>query len=231
MIIEDDSSLCSLLKESLEKYDYEVYIPKDLRKLEKQFKDINPDLVLLDINLPYYDGFYICKSFRRESSVPIIFISARNGEMDQIMGMEIGADDYIVKPFSLELAMAKIKSTLRRAYGEYSESGETKTIINSFYIDEKSFKIYYKKQSEELTKTEFKLINKLFHCRDKVVSREELLEEMWDESFIANDNALTVNITRIKNKLSALGINNIIKTKRGAGYYFDTGILKGDCDE
>ncbi len=231
MLIEDDMTLTTLIKETLEKYDYQVCIPKELRNIEEQFKQAKPDLVLLDINLPYYDGFYICRAIRHESSVPIIFISARNGEMDQIMGIEIGADDYIIKPFSIEILMVKVKSVLRRAYGDYVGSGEGKTVINSFYIDEKSFKMHYKTQSVELTKTELKLVKKLFDNRDKVIAREELLEEMWDESFIAGDNALTVNITRIKGKLSSLGIIDIIKTKRGAGYYFDTEVLKGACNE
>lgn len=230
MIIEDDNSLCTIMQEILEKYDYQVYVPKDLRNLEEQFKENNPDLVLLDINLPYYDGFHICRAFRRESRVPIIFISARNGEMDQVMGIEIGADEYITKPFSLEILLSKIKSVLRRVYGEYSKNGEARVVVNSFYIDEKNFKMHYKGQAVELTKTEFKLIKKLFGERDSMIIREDLLEEMWDENFIANDNALTVNITRIKGKLLDIGINGVIKTKRGVGYYFDTVVLKGDCN-
>lgn len=229
LLIEDDTVLSNLIKDTLEKYDYQVHVPEQLRHIEEHFKHIKPELVLLDINLPYYDGFYICRAIRRVSSVPIIFISARSGEMDQILGIELGADDYIIKPFSIELLMAKVKSALRRAYGDLAGSSDSKTVIGSFHVDEKSFKLHYKAESVELTKTEFKLIKKLFDDRDKVVSREELLEEMWDESFIAGDNALTVNITRIKGKLSSLGINDAIKTKRGAGYCFDTKALK--CEE
>lgn len=231
MIIEDDHSLNKLIKESLEKYNYEVCIPKSLRNLEEEFKELKPDLVLLDINLPYYDGFYLCRAFRRESKVPVIFISARSSDMDQIMAMELGGDDYLVKPFSLEILIAKVKAALRRVYGEYSMTNTPKTEVKSFYIDEDKFRIYYKGQSQDLTKTEFKLMRTLFYNRDKVLAREELLEEMWDETFIANDNALTVNITRIKSKLSSLGLGNIIITKRGVGYYFDTTALTGDCND
>ena len=106
MIIEDDCSLANLIKESLEKYNYQVCIPKSLRNLEEEFKELKPDLVLLDINLPYYDGFYLCRTFRRESTVPVIFISARSSDMDQVMAMELGGDDYLVKPFSLEILIA-----------------------------------------------------------------------------------------------------------------------------
>lgn len=231
MIIEDDCSLANLIKESLEKYNYQLCIPKSLRNLEEEFKELKPDLVLLDINLPYYDGFYLCRTFRRESTVPVIFISARSSDMDQVMAMELGGDDYLVKPFSLEILIAKVKAALRRVYGEYSTANIAKTEVNSFYIDEEKFRIYYKGQSEELSKTEFKLMRILFYNRDKVVDRVELLEEMWDENFIASDNALTVNITRIKNKLSSLGVENAIKTKRGVGYYFDSTALTGDCDD
>lgn len=231
MIIEDDCSLANLIKESLEKYNYQVCIPKSLRNLEEEFKELKPDLVLLDINLPYYDGFYLCRTFRRESTVPVIFISARSSDMDQVMAMELGGDDYLVKPFSLEILIAKVKAALRRVYGEYSTANIAKTEVNSFYIDEEKFMIYYKGQSEELSKTEFKLMRILFYNRDKVVDRVGLLEEMWDENFIASDNALTVNITRIKNKLSSLGVENAIKTKRGVGYYFDSTALTGDCDD
>lgn len=158
MIIEDDRSLATLIKESLEKYNYEVCIQKSLRNLEEEFKELKPDLVLLDVNLPYYDGFYICRAFRRESKVPVIFISARSSDMDQIMAMEIGGDDYLVKPFNLEILMAKVKAALRRVYGEYSTTTAARVQVNSFYIDEERFRICYKGQSEELTKTEFKLM-------------------------------------------------------------------------
>ena len=231
MVIEDDLSLCALIRESLERYGYKVFIPDSLRDIEGQFKEVEPDLVLLDINLPYYDGFYICRSIRRESRIPVLFISARSGEMDQILGIELGADDYIVKPFSIEILQTKVKSALRRAHGEYSTTGETAAVVKSFAIDERSFKMHYKRKAMELSKTEMKLVKKLFENMDAFVSREELLEEMWDENFIAGDNALTVNVTRIKGKLSSLGIHGAIKTKRGAGYCFDTSVLTGDSNE
>lgn len=184
MIIEDDCSLANLIKESLEKYNYQVCIPKSLRNLEEEFKELKPDLVLLDINLPYYDGFYLCRTFRRESTVPVIFISARSSDMDQVMAMELGGDDYLVKPFSLEILIAKVKAALRRVYGEYSTANIAKTEVNSFYIDEEKFRIYYKGQSEELSKTEFKLMRILFYNRDKVVDRVGLLEEMWMKTLL-----------------------------------------------
>lgn len=222
LIVEDDEKLCSLTKEYLEKYGYEIITIKDFKNVEEEFRRADPNLILLDINLPYYDGFNLCRVFRRESRSPIIFISARSGDMEQVRGLELGADDYIVKPFSFELLIAKVQATLRRIYGEYSLDSEDSLITGKLSLDKASFRIIYGEKQMELSKNEFKLINKLIENKDKVVSREELLEELWDETSFVDDNTLTVNVTRVKGKLSELGINESIKTKRGIGYLFDS---------
>jgi len=231
LIIEDDDKLQSLLKEYLEKYDYKISTINDFKDIEKQFDQINPDLVLLDINLPYFDGFYVCRVLRRKSSIPIIIISARTGEMEQIMGMELGADDYIVKPLNTEILLSKIKAALRRSYGEYSKKEISCLKINNFSLDENSFKILFNNNAVELSKNEFKLVKKLMESKDKIVTREELLEELWDDSTFVDDNTLTVNVTRIKSKFIELGLKEIIKTKRGAGYIFDSAILEAESHE
>jgi len=200
-----------------------VVTADDFENLEEQFKKASPHLVILDINLPYFDGFYYCRSFRQVSRVPIIIISARNGASEQVMGIELGADDYITKPFDIEILHAKIKGVLRRCYGEYSDKGNIK--VKGMELFEDSFKLSYLNKSVELTKNEMKLIKKLMENSDKVVSREELLETLWDEACFADDNSLTVNVTRIKAKLSELGIQGIIKTKRGVGYLLDSSVL------
>ncbi len=226
LIIEDDQSLQALLKEYLEKYEYKVSTISDFKNIESQFEQINPDLVLLDINLPYFDGFYLCRTMRRKSSVPIIIMSARTGEMEQIMGIELGADDYVIKPFNTDILHSKIKAALRRTYGEYSKSDIGGFQFNKFSLDDNSFKINYNSVTSELSKNEYKLLKKLLDKRDKIVSREELLEELWDDSSFVDDNTLTVNVTRIKNKLADIGLSDIIKTKRGTGYYFDSSLLE-----
>jgi DNA-binding response OmpR family regulator len=221
-LVEDDEKLCLLAKEYLEKYDYEVVTVEDFKNVEGEIRAAKPQLILLDINLPYYDGFHICRMLRQEGNYPIIITSARSGEFEQIRGLEMGADDYITKPYSFELLLAKVKAALRRTYGEYSQDSEEEMFLGKLKIDKDTFKIGYGDKAIELSKNEFKLLNKLIQNKDKVVKREEILEELWDESFFVDDNTLTVNVTRVKSKLSDLGIINAIKTKRGVGYTFDS---------
>ncbi|WP_234123733.1 response regulator transcription factor [Clostridium hydrogenum] len=219
LVVEDDKKLYEFTKEYLERYNYEVFGIENFKKIEEEFEEVKPDIVLLDINLPYYDGFNLCRIFRRKSKAPIIFMSARSSEVEQIRGLEIGADDYITKPFSLELLLAKVQASIRRVYGEYSEENLEIFSVNGITIDKNTFKMTYGNKVVELTKNEFKLISKLLKNTEKVVTREELLEELWDESSFVDDNTLTVNVTRVKNKLSEIGIENAVKNKRGVGYY------------
>lgn len=227
LIVEDDIKLQNIIKDALERYDYLPSYITDFKTIEEQFDNCKPDLILLDINLPYYDGFYFCRIFRRKSKVPIIIVSARNEEANQIMGMELGADDYIIKPFNIQVLIAKINSAIRRCYGEYALAKEKSISINGFTFDENSFKITYNNIAYELSKNEFKLLEKLIENEGKILSRGELLEELWDDSSFVDDNTLTVNVTRVKSRLSDLGINNVIKTIRGMGYMFDSSALKG----
>lgn len=228
LIVEDDEKLRTILKEALYKYGYIVTCVEDFRAVEETFEKAGPDLVLLDINLPYYDGFYYCRAFRRKSRAPILMISARDESSHQIMGMELGADDYITKPFSSQVLIAKVNAAIRRCYGEYSADNEKLLAVNGLTLDESTFKVAYHGSFCELSKNEFKLLRKLIEDADKIVSREKLLEELWDDSSFVDDNTLTVNVTRVKVRLQEMGINDAIKTKRGFGYLFDTGALKGE---
>lgn len=221
-LVEDDEKLKDHIKEYLERYDYEVVTVDDYREIDNQFDKVNPDLVLLDINLPYYDGFYFCRVFRKKSKIPIIIISARTAETEQVMGIELGADDYIAKPLSLQLLMVKIKACLRRTLGEYAENKNNIMGANGLLLDESNFKMIYKQRELELSKNEFKLLKELIENKDKIVKREELLEILWDDSVFVDDNTLTVNVTRVKNKLKDIGIEGVVKTKRGIGYIFDS---------
>lgn len=230
-LVEDDVKLRNLIKDSLERYGYKVSAAENFLSLEEAFKQELPELTLLDINLPYNDGFYYCRAFRRISKAPIIMISARNGDMEQVMSMELGADDYIVKPFNIDILVAKVKSVFRRVYGEYSVSQDKDLEVLGMRLKENSFKLEYKGRELELSKNEFKLIKKFLEKKDTVVSREELLTELWDEFNFVDDNTLTVNVTRIKGRLSDIGIQGAIKTKRGIGYIFDTSALEAGRDE
>lgn len=220
-LVEDDEKLNEHIKEYLEMYNYEVYTVKDFKNTEKEFESINPDLVLLDINLPYADGFYLCRVFRKKSNIPIIITSARIEEVEQIMGIELGADDYITKPFSLKMLLTKISAALRRI-NEFSNDKRDLN-INGLELKERNFKISYKDREIELSKNEFALLKEFVENKDVIIKREALLELIWDDSEFVNDNTLTVNITRVKNKLKELGIEDVIKTKRGVGYVFAFG--------
>lgn len=227
MIIEDDTELRDQIKEVLVGYGYDVYAIETFRDVEEQFVKIEPQLVLLDINLPYYDGNYYCRMFRKHSKIPIIITSARNSDMDQILSMELGADEYIIKPFNIQVLIAKVNALIRRLYGEYKDKDNEKDIVLfGITLDNAGFKVSYKNHTEELSKNEYKLLKKFMLSANQVISREELLEEIWDESSFVDDNTLTVNVTRVKSKLSELGIEEVIRTKRGAGYLFDTGSLE-----
>ena len=226
-VVEDDIKLQLAIKETLEKYDYITYLIDDFRNIEEQFDRLKPHLVLMDINLPYFDGYYFCRIFRRKSKVPIIILSARSEDASQIMGIEMGADDYITKPFNTNVFIAKINAIIRRCYGEYVAANDIVS-IGGLQLDENSFRAIWKDGAIELSKNEFKLLKKLMENCDKVLPREQLLEELWDDSAFVDDNTLTVNVTRVKNKLCEAGIADAIKTKRGVGYLFDSQALKGN---
>jgi Response regulators consisting of a CheY-like receiver domain and a winged-helix DNA-binding domain len=221
LIIEDDSKLRLEIINTLEGYDYQMVMVEDFHKVEETFSQEQADLVLLDINLPYYDGNYYCRMFRRKSNCPIIIISAGNSDSDQVLSMELGADDYITKPFSTQVLIAKVNAVMRRNYGEYAKKEQPILTVEGLSLDESCFKLTFQDKSEELSKNEFKLMKKLMQEYQKLVPREVLLEEIWDDSCFVDDNTLTVNVTRLKGKLANLGIMDAIKTKRGVGYLFE----------
>ncbi|URZ16545.1 response regulator transcription factor [Clostridium felsineum] len=219
MIVEDDKKLNSLIKSHLERYGYKTFPIKDFSNVKSEFIKDKPDMVLMDINLPVYDGFYWCRDIRAISKVPIIFISARDSDMDQVMAIENGADDYVTKPFSYDVLIAKIKGVIRRVYGSYAnnvsnEVFETKGLF--LYINQSV--IEYEGKKIELSKKEFQLLYSLLKNADKIVSRETLLEILWNDVDFVDDNTLSVNMTRVRKRLEDIGISNAIDTKRGQGY-------------
>lgn len=183
------------------------------------FESFKPHLVLLDVNLPKFDGFYWCRCIRQQSNLPIIFISARDGNVDQIRALESGADDYITKPFYYDVVMAKIKSHIRRVYGEYSPK------IDERIVELDGLKFYPERLELELngenliiTKKEGILIECLIKRYPKVVSRDYLLEKIWDDIEFVEENTLNVNVSRIRKRFEELGIDNAVQTVRGLGY-------------
>lgn len=218
-IIEDDLSISMLLKDYITKYEFQVKIGENFDNIMKDFSEFNPNLVLLDINLPKYDGFYWCRKIRQQSKIPIIFISARDSGMDQVMALENGGDDYITKPFNYDVVLAKIKSHIRRAFGEYAPKTDEKIIELQglkFYKDRAE--IEFKDEKLIITKKEGILLEYLMKKYPKVVNRDFLLEKIWDDIDFVEENTLNVNISRIRKRLQNLGIDNGIETVRGVGY-------------
>lgn len=219
MIVEDNDDLRSLLTEHLKKFGYKTVSLEKFDAILDMFLAKEPDLVLLDINLPSFDGFYWCRQIRKHSTCPIIFISAREGTMDQIMALENGGDDYITKPFSYEMVIAKVKSHLRRAYGEYARSQSERVVDfhGLTYLPER-MELRFRSHSIEVSKKEAMLLEVLLDRGDKVTSRDRLIEKMWDTDMFVDENTLNVYITRVRKRLCELGIQDAIETVRGAGY-------------
>ncbi|MFP4975999.1 response regulator transcription factor [Paenibacillus sp. CN-4] len=218
-IVEDDAKLAALLADYLSKYDYRPVICSDFGSVLDQFEEAGPDLVLLDVNLPKFDGFYWCRQIRSRSLCPILFISARDSGMDQVMALDNGADDYITKPFHYEVVLAKIRSHLRRAYGSYAQGPEERRIVSgglSFYPER--YAVQYAGASAELTQKEAVLLEALLEKKGRVVTRERLLDLMWEDQHFIDDNTLNVYITRVRKKLKDLGVPDLVETVRGAGY-------------
>ncbi len=217
LLIEDDFDLSKQLSLSLNKWGFSVGLIDDFSNIVEEFIEKKPSLIIMDVNLPYYDGFYWCEKIREVSKVPIIFLSSRDSNMDLIMGINNGGDDYITKPFSIEVLVTKINALLRRSY-DYAFSDSIiyykDTILD---IDKCTFK--YKENIIELTKNEMKILSILIKNKGKVVSRDKIMMSLWNDDEFVSDNTLTVNITRLRGRLKEeLGLDEFIKTKKGIGY-------------
>ncbi|GIO61732.1 response regulator transcription factor [Paenibacillus cineris] len=217
LIVEDDPKIAGLLQSHIQKYGDEAIVIYDFDRVLDEFTAAAPHIVLLDVNLPSFDGYYWCRQIRQVSTCPIVFISARNEKMDQVMALENGGDDYITKPFHYEIVMAKIRSQLRRVYGDYAAAGE-RTVEQAglvLYPERMEMKLGDKRIS--LTRKETILIETLLERSPRLVSRETILEKLWDDTFV-DDNTLSVNITRVRKRLAELGIGEALETVRGSGY-------------
>ncbi|ENJ9653643.1 response regulator transcription factor [Clostridium botulinum] len=219
MIVEDDITISTLLKEHIEKYGFKVKVVENFGKVMEDFQEYKPHIMLLDVNLPKYDGYYWCKKIRQDSNIPVLFISARESEMDQVMALESGADDYITKPFYYEVVMAKIKSHLRRCYGSYALKLEEKILeVEGLKYYTERLEAKFKETSVVLTKNEGILLECLMKKYPRVVMRDYLLEQIWNVEAYVEDNTLTVNVTRLRKRLQDIGINEAVEAVRSMGY-------------
>ncbi|MBZ5478626.1 response regulator transcription factor [Bacillus sp. T_4] len=217
LIVEDDDKIYELVKEKFEQWSFEVAGVEDFQKVMEVFIAESPELVILDVNLPVYDGFYWCQQIRAVSKTPIVFLSSREHPMDIVMAMNVGADDYIQKPFNLDVLVAKVQALLRRTYS-YGDTISDVIDWNGAVLDLKKGSLHYNDQEIHLTKNEFFILRLLLEERGKIVSREELMRRLWEDEKFVSDNTLSVNITRIRTKLEDIGLNDKIVTKKGQGY-------------
>ncbi|GFP74842.1 response regulator transcription factor [Clostridium fungisolvens] len=217
MIIEDEEKIRNIITDSLKKWGFDIYSVEDFSNVVGEFVSYSPSLVLMDINLPVFDGFHWCNQIRNISKVPVLFLSSRNTNMDIVMAVNMGGDDYITKPFSMEVLIAKINAVLRRTYS-YSDASIDVINYNGVLLSLKDNTLLYENKSTELTKNEFKILYVLMKNHERIVSREKIMQELWeDESFI-DDNTLTVNINRLRRKLNEIGLGEYIKTVKNQGY-------------
>ena len=221
LIVEDDEKLRNELEIFLSHQGYQAECLKKFDNTIHDILEINPNLILLDINLPGVDGEYICKEIRKQSDMGIIIVTSRNNELDELVSINYGADHYITKPFNIHILLAKVNSLLRRT----NSNSEPKNKIDAkdFILNISNSTIIKDDKIIDLTKNEYKILKYLIENREKIVSREDIMDVLWENDCFVDDNTLSVNITRLRSKLEELGLKDIIETKRGQGY-----MLKGE---
>ena len=212
LIVEDDMGIASAMKKQIEMWDLEAHCAENFRDVMSEFSEFNPQLVLLDISLPFYNGYYWCTEIRKFSKVPIIFISSASDNMNIVMAMNMGGDDFIAKPFDLNVLTAKIQAILRRTY----DFGGQMTILQhrGALLNTSDASLTYNGERIELTKNDYRILRTLMENKGKVVSRDTLMERLWETDSFVDENALTVNIARLRKKLEQVGLSEFIVTKR-----------------
>ena len=215
-LVEDDETIARLIKKHLEKWEYEVSTVQDFGNVLGGFAVCDPQLVLLDIRLPFYNGYHWCTQIRQVSKLPIIFLSSVSDNMNIVMAMNMGADDFIPKPFDLEVLTAKVQALLRRSYDFAGSSSilEHKGML----LNLSDATILYQEQKVELTKNELKILQTLIENKTQVVTRETLMTRLWESDMYVDENTLSVNVNRLRKKLTSIGLEDSILTKKGIGY-------------
>mgnify|MGYP000862263813 FL=1 len=216
LIVEDDAIIAKTMEKHITSWGYEVKCATDFKDVLSLFVAFDPQLVLLDISLPFYNGYHWCSEIRKLSKVPIIFISSASDNMNIIMAMNMGGDDFIAKPFDLSVLTAKVQAMLRRTY---DFAGQTNLFEHKGAIlNTSDATLTYQGEQTDLTRNEFKILKMLMENCGKIVTRESLMTMLWETDSYVDDNTLTVNVTRLRRKLEALGLADFITTKKGLGY-------------
>lgn len=219
LIVEDDETIARLLAEHLEKWGYQVCCADDFKQVTKCFETYAPHLVIMDIGLPFYNGFYWCTEIRKTSSVPILFLSSMSDNMNIVMAIQMGGDDFVEKPFDLNVITAKIQALLRRAYAFQGSVNvmEYKGIL----LNLGDASVTFQDRRLELTKNDYKILQILMERAGTIVEREAIMKRLWESDEFIDDNTLTVNMTRLRKKLEDLGVRDFIRTKKGIGYMIE----------
>lgn len=216
MIVEDDDIIAGTVKKHLEQCQYDVHIAADLSNVMGEFTDYSPHIVLMDIKLPFYNGYHWCSEIRRVSKLPIMFLSSASDNMNIVMAMNMGADDFIAKPFDLEVLTVKIQALIRRSY-DFSV-GSSVISHKDAILNLTDATLNYKDEQIELTKNELKILQTLMENKEKIVSRDDLMAKIWESDDYIDENTLSVNVNRLRKKLKEIGLEDFIMTKKGLGY-------------
>jgi len=217
IIIEDTETIRQELATFLNRYGYEVIAPTNFENIISIIEKEEPNLILLDINLPVFDGFYICREVRKTSQVPIIVVTSRDSDMDELMSMNLGADDFITKPYNTQILLARINSVLKRV-NQGNEGNQEILVYNDLKLNLSNGTINCGDNVLEITKNELKVLYYLIKNKGNIVSREDLMDYLWKSNLFVDDNTLSVNVTRLRKKLEEIGIKDVIETRRGLGY-------------
>lgn len=215
LIIEDDTTIRNELSMLLSRYGYESVFSDDFENIIEFSLNANPHLILLDVNLPYYDGYHICREIRNKSNVPIIIVTSRNSEIDELMSMNLGADDFVTKPYNTQILLARISSLLRR-----TQITDTQNVIEhkGLILNISKSSASFNQKEIELTKNEMRILQLLMKNNGKIIARDEIMDELWQSDEFVDDNTLTVNINRLRKKLEEIDVYDYLITKRGQGY-------------
>ena len=219
LIIEDDKGIAEAIKAQAEMWDLKVYCVENFRNVMSEFAEFDPHIILLDIALPFFNGYYWCSEIRKVSKVPIIFISSASDNMNMVMAMNMGADDFIAKPFDQSVLMAKLQAMLRRTY-DFATAVPVLEHRGAF-LNTGDNTLTYGEERISLSKNEYRILNILMENKGKVVSREKLMEQLWETDSFVDENTLTVNVGRLRKRLEGVGLEDFITTKFGVGYLIE----------
>ncbi len=220
MIVEDDFTIAEIVKNHLSKWGFETMCVVNFDKVTEQFLSYDPQLILMDISLPYYSGYHWCSEIRKLSKVPIVFVSSAGDNMNIVMAINMGGDDFITKPFDLNVLLAKVQALLRRTYS-FGQNQLNVLEHRGAILNLNDTSLNYQNQKIDLTKNDFKILQILLENKGKVVSRENIMQRLWESDSFIDDNTLTVNVTRLRKKLEEIGLSQWITTKKGIGYLIE----------